>query len=49
MNDIVKHLSNFPALLITAAAAKYPKACTLEPPEEDNDGTSGYEILDAIL
>lgn len=49
MHEICRHLRGFPILLVEAAAKLYPDACTTEPPEEGDDGTPIYEILDELL
>jgi len=36
-------------LLAQAASAVYPKACTEEPPDEDDDGTPGYVLMEKLV
>jgi hypothetical protein len=40
-----KSLANFPVSLVQAASKLYPKACTEDPPEEDDDGTPSYIVI----
>jgi hypothetical protein len=44
----------FPLLLLQYAAAKYPKACTIDEPEVEEDGeladgTPGYVLLKPLV
>ena len=52
ISKMISHLFGFPVVLIESAAEKYPKACTAEPPESDDDvdeGTPGYEMLSGLV
>jgi hypothetical protein len=49
MAEMKNHLAGFPILLAEAASKIYPKACTENVPEEDDDGTPTYVLLEEFL
>lgn len=42
-------LANFPVLLVEVASKKYPEACTIDPFEEEEDGTPQFVGLELAL
>ena len=42
MQDARIYLANYPTPLVQVAAKHFPKACTEEPPDEEDDGTPAY-------
>jgi hypothetical protein len=49
MTEIKNHLAGFPTLLVKAASKIYPNACTENPPEEGDDGTPTYILIEEFL
>ena len=49
MTEIKNHLSGFPILLVEAASKVYSNACTENPPEEGDDGTPNYILIEEFL
>ena len=39
-------LSGFPVLLMRTASNRYPNSCTMNPPEDNDDGAPGYEWVE---
>jgi hypothetical protein len=49
MSEIKNHLTGFPILLVEAASKIYPNACTENPPEEGEDGTPTYLLIEEFI
>jgi hypothetical protein len=48
MKDAAIYLANFPTVLVQTAARLFPKACSEDSPEDDDDGTPGYIVLERL-
>jgi hypothetical protein len=46
MTNAKRLLSGFPVLFMQAASKRYPNSCTMNPPEEEDDGSPGYKSLE---
>ncbi len=49
MKNARTYLGNFPTLLCQMAAKGFPKACTEERPDEGDDGTPAYVLLEEFF
>jgi hypothetical protein len=49
VKEVENYLGNFPTILASAAAKKFPNACTDEKMTDDDDGTPGYFLKEKLL